>query len=228
MLLLCTLAFAAPVAAVLESEPVGSFGVTFQATTLRDHLTEVGCTEGQCKALSVDNRIGGALEYRPLSFLSLYAQVDNSEQKLRAASFAGGGWGVGGGLKLGAPLNSLLGLDGWAGFTTLTTGDVSNGDTRQMSQVDAGLVLRYGSVEDGLVLWGGAQVVPWAPDRPTVLGGTLPLELGPEFPLSATGGVQFMSQPLGPAWTEKGRIGFNANFVLGNQIGAGMGLTASY
>lgn len=228
MLLFAASALAAPQVPVVETLPVGSLGVAFVASSLRDHLKEVSCEEGQCEALSVDNRLGGAVEYRVLSVLSLYGRAENSEQKLRAADYFGAGWGFGGGVKLGVPVSEMAGVEGWAEYSVVNTGDASNGDSRDISQVDAGVVFRYGNIDEGVVAWGGVSAVPWCKDQPTVLGGTLPLELAPSFPLSATVGAELVSAPLGPVWSNRGRMGLGGSLTLGNQVTVGMRLMASY
>ncbi len=219
MFLLTSLALAAPLAPVVDSQPAGSFSLSMAGSTRTDHSRQKDCDTGQCLALVVDNGGRGIVEYRPLSFLSVWGELGWSIETVRSASYRGNGLLYGAGLKVGVPIRPMIGVDAWLGYTAWTTAEPNKMEDHRRSELDAGAALRLGSSDDGLVAWVGPVVNPWSSSELSALNGAVPLSLAPRLPISAMAGLAIYSNPLGPAWTEKGRISFGAGFTLGNRIG---------
>jgi hypothetical protein len=219
MLLLSSLALAAPLAPIVDSQPAGSFSVLVAGSKRTDHRRQQGCATGQCLALVVDTGWRGLVEYRPLSFLSVWGEVGWSAERVRAALYEGGGVEYGGGLKAGLPLRPWLGVDLWGSYTGWSTAEAEGVENHRRGELDLGASLRLGSSDSGLVGWVGPVVSPWNNSTMNALDGAVPLTLLPSFPLSATAGALFVSNPLGPIWSERGRMSLGVGGTVGNRVG---------
>lgn len=219
MLLLSSIAMAAPLAPIVDSQPAGSFSVLMAGSTRTDHSQQRGCETGQCLALVVDNGGRAVVEYRPLSFLSVWGELGWSLETVRAASYDGDGLLFGGGLKAGIPIRPWLAVDLWGSYVNWTTSEEDKQDDHRRSELDVGAAVRFGSSTEGLVGWVGPVITPWAQSELSALDGSVPLSLMPRFPVSAMAGMSLVSEPLGPVWAERGRLTFGAGFTLGNRIG---------
>ncbi|HND33877.1 MAG TPA: hypothetical protein PLA94_27950, partial [Myxococcota bacterium] len=142
-----------------------------------------------------------------------------SLETVRAASYRGSGLLYGGGLKVGLPIRPLIGVDLWGSYVGWSTSETDKLEDHRRSELDVGAALRLGSSEEGLVGWVGPVVSPWSKSDLSALNGAVPLSLVPRLPVSAMAGLSLVSQPLGPAWTGRGRLTFGAGFTLGNRIG---------
>lgn len=228
MLFWISAALAAPLTPISSATPVGGVAVSLATGTAVEHLRDSECTEGQCLALANTDRYVGQVEFRPVPFLSVYAEGLRRIEKVRSANYGGAGWGVGAGAKLSFELNRAVGIDGSIGFRSVTTGDITGLDSDRVKQLDISVVGRAGTPDDGIVVWGGLGARPWSTYQLTTLDGVLEIPLEQTFPVNVLVGLMLISQPLGVPWNDRGRLAVSGGLVLGGDVGGDFSLTFNY
>ena len=252
MLSIVLSALAAPPTPALAATPAGGASISVLTGSRADHLRQSGCDEGdQCDALSRQSVIGGALSYRPLAPFSLYGSLWHDSETVRAAEYAGTGWGGSGGLIVGKARGPLSGASGWIGLSGARTDNLLTSQARASRSLDLGGVLYNGSAYDGIIAWAGAGASLTLSDTLTLnadssaadstaadtdtatdtadgtTARTFDLDLARRLPVYALGGFEIYSDALNP-WSEKGRLGFGADLQLGGELSITARLSFSY
>jgi hypothetical protein len=210
-------ALAVPLTPILNASPTGGIGVSLGAATESARYMDEACTVGQCAALGVSNTTEGNLEYRPVRFASLYLGLRHRSDTVKAASYRGAGWGWELGGKLGVPLQDTLSLNVWASYHGGTTRGEAG--SWEHGGLGAGAVLELGVLEDGVVGWFGLQVSFEGASTLNTLENTITISLLPSIPVDLTGGVLLVSDPIGPPWDTRSRVGFGLSGFIGRGIG---------
>jgi len=192
--------------------------------TERESLVVPDCDGDACRAVRAEVLQGAEVDLRLSKHFGLYVQGGRVIERTAAATYEGVGWGVGGGIKGGAELKSGFGVDGWGAVAVRSTRDPfpeegEAPDTSNRTQVTLGGDVRWGTARDGFMGWAGAEVTPISAGRTLVLDATLPVQLRPQFPVSAVLGIQAMSEPLSGPWAERGRIGAGVTATAGFRTG---------
>lgn len=225
-------AAAAPLSPALTTTPAGGFSISAHAGSGADHLRHRDCdpsiTGSQCAALDRHNTLGGEIEYRPLSVFSLYGSFWHDQESIRAAQYAGQGWGAGGGVKLGVPLSDLSGVSGWIGYGSQRTASVLLADSHVARTLDLGAVLHGGSDYDGIVGWMGVGAAASFGDTIEAQDATLSLSMARAVPVDAIFGFQLFSDTFGGPWVERGRLSFGSSLLVGGHVSLTAWFSAVY
>lgn len=202
MLLVTALAVAGPLAPM----SVDSTGISVAGAVGldRDWLREPGCEGDGCEAVRHRAWQGFEVSGRLLRPLGAYARIDHAADTLSGASYSGEGWVACGGLQTGFQLRPSLSLDAWVGLTRAQTKGTKESSTR--TDLEAGITLGAGSADDNVVGWVGVSGVPWSMESDVVVDGALHLQLEPAIPVSAVGGILFISEPLRGRPSKRGRL----------------------
>lgn len=196
-------------------------------STERAWLEETACVASACSAARVREGLGGEARVRVASVLGAYVSAGATRVGVDAARFNESGASVEGGLLGTVPLADRLGLDAWVGVLHSSSGGSAAASNRAVrTALDVGLALHLGDADDHIVGWLGAGAEPYAVERVTVLGGELTVALSPPVPVDARGGVAFVSEPLGAAWSRRGRLlaGVDASAGYRSSLSAWVGV----
>lgn len=212
LLLVAASALAAP----LAPSRLDGAGVQVSALLGAGHaaLSEDGCATQSCEAWREGVPLGGEVA-ASLGPVAVYAHASWVRETIAAALYTGEGYALGGGLMAALSFGERLGLHTWAGVDHQLTGDATLTERASAWQLDVGVALRGGSLDDGLQGWIGVGATPWTDIEATVLNGDLALALRPAVPLEAVAGAQLASEPLAGPWNARGRLAAGLRGTVG-------------
>jgi hypothetical protein len=217
MLLWTTAAFAAPLAP--STLPGPGIEVSGYGGSQRAWLRQSDCPGNACDALRVDGLLGVEAGVNVWKSVGLYAHGAHVKETVDAATYAGAGYAVGGGLRAALPLGPYWGVHLWGGVEQQLTGIDDLSERLTAWSVDGGAALRGGRQDEGFQGWIGLDLVPWSTNAAQVLDGDLSLELHARLPLTATGGLMWISEPLAGPWDQRTRLGAGMTGSAGYDTG---------
>lgn len=211
-----------------------SFEITGALSAERFYLRAPGCTGDACTAIRKESWQGGEGSLWFIPQLGVYGGLAHEVEGTAAATYSGAGYRLYGGLKGDVKVSRAAHLAGWVTITHTVTGEVRTDETAstvqdqaRRNQFELGAVIQLGQADGGVQGWAGVEAMPYTVDLTRVLDGDAKLALKPFIPVSAVGGVRFLSDPLGGPWSERGRLGVGVTGEVGYRIGVTGWLTAA-
>lgn len=198
-------------------------------------LRDRDCTQDSCEAIRQEGTSGLELNWRPIKPLGLFGHVEHVHETNTALEYKAYGYGFGAGVKGGFSVADRVGLHGWAEFDWRHTDSEADSDSglveganyAQRFTIVAGAAAVFGSSDDNLIGWIGADAAFVGLDESTVDVGSYTVETMPYFPATALGGVMIVSEPLGGPWAERGRLACGLSADVGYKTGMGLWLSAA-